>query len=85
VPVIFVGAAGKRALAPVLAGRFTKPFEPPRTRLPALRHMLSGPPARRCKLAGFVPHLVSPKGPALPFDRGLVFPELLLTFCEPPP
>jgi hypothetical protein len=69
----------------VLAALSAKPLEPGSTRLPALWHVLSRSPARRGKLAGLVPHLVSPEGPALPFHRGLVFPELLLTLGKTPP
>jgi hypothetical protein len=83
-PVLAHGAAGERTLALILAAPYGKPLEPCGTRLPALRHVLSSPPARRRELAGSIPHLVPPKGLTLPFHRGLLLTELLLSLGEPP-
>jgi hypothetical protein len=78
-------AVGKRTLALVFTPPFGKPLAPRHERMPALRHMLSGSPARCRKLAGFVPHFVTLIRPTLPLYRGLMLMELILTLGKPAP
>jgi hypothetical protein len=84
VPAAFAGAIGKRTVALELAALGAKRLEPRGQSALMLRHVLRRPSARCGKLTGFIPRLVPLKGLTLPFHRGLMFPELLLTRCEPP-